>query len=139
MKIKSLRTLGAALGAVCLFTVTALAADPTGTWSFSTPGRGGGPARTSTLTLALKDGVLTGTVSGRGGDIAIGDATFKDDMISFTVTRTFGDNTFKMTFSGKLDGDTITGTMERPNPDGGDAVKSDWKATKGEPPAAPAM
>ena len=138
MKIKSLRTLGAALGAVCL-TVAALAADPTGTWTYSTPGRGGGPGRPTTLTLALKDGMLTGSVSGRNGDTPIGDATFKDDMISFTVTRTFGDNTFKMTFSGKLDGDTITGTMERPDMNGGAPVKTDWKATRGAAAPAPAM
>ena len=81
-------------------------------------------------TLALKDGVLTGSVAGRNGDTPISDATFKDDAIAFTVTRTFGDNTIKMTYTGKLDGDTITGTFDRPNPDGGDPVKVDWKATR---------
>jgi hypothetical protein len=49
-----------------------------------------------------------------------------------------GDNSIKMTYAGKLDGDTITGTIERPNPDGGDPVKSDWKATRGTDAAAPA-
>ena len=80
----------------------------------------------------MKDGVLTGSVAGRNGDTPISDATFKDDAIAFTVTRTFGDNTIKMTYTGKLDGDTITGTFDRPNPDGGDPVKADLEGHPGE-------
>jgi hypothetical protein len=139
MKIKSLRTLAAALGAVCLFTVAAFAGDPTGTWTWTAPGRGGGPGRPTKLTLQLKDGALTGSVSGRNGDTAISDASFKDDAIAFSITRTFGDNTFTMKYAGKLDGDTITGTFERPNPDGGDPVKTDWKATRVKDTPAPAQ
>jgi hypothetical protein len=138
MKIKSLRSLATALGAVCLFAVAAFAGDPTGNWTWTAPGRGGGPGRPTKATLALKDGVLTGSVAGRNGDTPITDATFKDDAIAFTVTRTFGDNTIKMAYTGKLDGDTITGSFDRPNPDGGDPVKTDWKATRVKD-AAPAQ
>ncbi len=138
MKIKSLRTLATALGAVCLFAVAAFAGDPTGSWTWTAPGRGGGPGRPTKATLVLKDGALTGTVAGRNGDTPITDASFKDDAIAFTVTRTFGDNTIKMAYTGKLDGDTITGSFDRPNPDGGDPVKTDWKATRVKD-AAPAQ
>jgi hypothetical protein len=137
MKIKSLRPLATALAAVCFLTVAAFAADATGTWNWTAPGRNGGAGRPAKATLAVKDGALTGTVSGRGGDTPITDASIKDDgTIAFSVTREMGGNSVTIKYSGKLDGDTITGTMERPNPDGGDPVKTDWKATRGD--AAPA-
>jgi hypothetical protein len=137
MKFKSLRTLATVLGATCFLAIAAFAGDPTGSWTWTGPSRNGGPGRPVKATLALKDGTLTGSVAGRNGDTPIEDATFKDDMISFSVTRTMGDNKITMKYSGKLEGDTITGTYERPNPDGGDPVKADWKATKGD--AAPAQ
>lgn len=130
MTMKSLRTLATAVGAVCLLAVAAFAGDPTGTWTWTAPGRGGGPGRPTKMTLQLKDGALTGSVAGRNGDTAIADASFKDDAIAFSVTRTMGDNTITMKYVGKLDGDAITGTFERPNPDGGDPVKVDWKAAR---------
>jgi hypothetical protein len=128
MKTKSLRALAATLCATFLFAVAAFAGDPTGTWTWTAPGRDGNPGRPVKLTLQLKGGTLTGSVTGRNGDTAIGDATFKDDSISFTVTRTFNDNAFTVKYAGKLDADAITGTVERPSPDGGDPVKTAWKA-----------
>jgi hypothetical protein len=139
MKIKSLRTLAVALGAACFLTVAAFAGDPTGTWSWTQPGRNGNPGRPAKLTLALKDGVLTGSMAGRQGDTPITDATFKDDAIAFTITRNMGGNSITMKYSGKLDGDAITGSLERPGQDGGDPVKMDWKATRGDAAAAPAQ
>jgi hypothetical protein len=137
MKLPSLRSLLAAVAAVCLLTAAAQAADPTGTWTWSQPGRDGTP-RKSTLTLALKDGALTGSISGRGGEIAIGDASFKDPAIAFTVTRQMGDNTMTIKYSGTLDGDTIKGSIVMPPPpDGGDPRTVDWTATRGAA-AAPA-
>jgi hypothetical protein len=137
MKIKSLRSLVVALGAACFLTVAAFAGDPTGNWTWTQPGRNGNPGRPAKLTLALKDGVLTGSMAGRQGDTPIADATFKDDAIAFSITRTMGGNSMTFKYSGKLEGDTITGSFERPNPDGGDPVKVDWKATRGD--AAPAQ
>jgi hypothetical protein len=130
MKIKSLRTIAAALCATFLFAAAAFAGDPTGTWTWTAPGRDGNPGRPVKLTLQLKGGTLTGSVTGRNGDTEIGDAAFKDDAVSFTVTRTFNGNTFTIKYAGKLDGDAITGTIERPNPDGGDPVKTEWKAAR---------
>jgi hypothetical protein len=139
MKIKSLRSLAVALGAVCFLTVAAFAGDPTGNWTWTGPSRNGGAGRPVKASLALKDGALTGSISGRQGETPIADATFKDDMIAFSVTRNMGGNDITMKYSGKLDGDTITGSFERPNPDGGDPVKADWKATRGDAAAAPAQ
>lgn len=138
MKIKSLRTLATALGALCFLTVAVFAADPSGTWNWMAAGRPGGTPRAAHATLVFKDGALTGTVSGRGGDTPISDASYKDDgSIAFSVVREMGGNSITIKYSGKVAGDTITGSFVRPGMDGGDPVTADWKATRGDA-AAPA-
>jgi hypothetical protein len=117
-----------------VFSLAAAAADPTGTWKWSTPGRDG-QSFESTLKLELKAGTLTGTMLGIQRDqfsipdTAIGDASFKNGVVSFTVTREFNGNKFSSKYEGKLDGDTITGTSERPGRDGG-TTKRDWVAKR---------
>jgi hypothetical protein len=137
MKFKSLRTFVTVLGATCFLALAAFAGDPTGNWTWIQPGRNGNPGRPAKLTLALKDGALTGSLAGRNGETPITDASFKDDTVAFTITRTMGDNTITIKYTGKLEGDAITGSYTRPGQDGGDPVKTDWKATKGDP--APAQ
>lgn len=131
--MKTPRFLLAALAAV-LLPLAALAGDPTGTWKWTTEGRNG-QSFESTLKLELKDGQLAGTMLGRQGgqftipDVAIGDASFKDDAVAFTVTREFNGNKMVIKYAGKLEGDTIKGTIERTNRDG-ELVKRDWTATR---------
>src|SRR2546427_13132101 len=67
-------------------------ADPTGRWTWSTPGRNGGPDRKYTLKLKLEGDKVTGTPSapGRGGqssDGAISEGKLKGDEISFQGSR----------------------------------------------------
>jgi hypothetical protein len=136
--MKALRLSLAALAAVSLMTVSALAAEasPTGTWKFSTQGRQGGQAIERTVMLEEKGGKVTGTMKGfEAGqfnipDTAIGDGTFKDGVVSFTVTTEFNGNKRVSKYEGKLAGDTITGTTERPGRDGGAAQKSEWVAKR---------
>lgn len=125
--MKLLRNLLAASAALVALTLSAFAADPTGTWKWTTEGRNG-PVE-STAKLELKDGVLTGTISGRLGDAPIVDGTCKDDHLAFSAKREFNGFSFVVKYDGKLEGDTITGTIERPNRDGG-TNKLDWKATR---------
>ena len=129
MKIKSFL---AAIGAVAALTVAAFAADPSGSWSYSMSMREGAPARTTKFTLANKDGALTGSVSGRNGDTAISNGSFKDGTVSFDVVRDFGGNSITIKYSGKLsdDGNTITGKVTMPGRDGGDPTSRDWSATR---------
>jgi hypothetical protein len=101
----TLRKFLAASCAAFVLTVAAVAADPTGTWKWTTEGRNG--PMEATAKLELKDGALSGTISGRMGDAPIGEASFKDN----------------------LERDTITGTIERPSREGG-TTKVDWKATR---------
>ena len=132
--MKPLRYLIASSAAVFL-SVAAFAADPTGIWKWSQPGRGDRPAVEQTLKLELKAGQLSGSLLGFEGpmgkipDTAIGDATFKDDALSFTVTREFNGRKRVSKYEAKLAADTLTGSIERPSRNGG-TQKSEWTATR---------
>lgn len=147
-KMKSYLKLLAALGVASFaLSITAFAAEaapaaaassasPTGTWKWTQPGRNGGQGFEQTLKLELKDGKLTGTILGMQGpqgqmpDVAIGDASYKDGAVAFTVTREFNGNTFVSKYEAKLEGDTLKGSVERPGRDGGAPMKRDWTATR---------
>ena len=108
-------------------------ASPTGTWSWTTPGRQGGEPRKTTLTLKAEGEKLTGKVAapGRGGEpreTEISDGKVKGDDISFNVVREFNGNKMTQKFSGKLAGDTIKGKIafERQ----GEERSRDWEAKR---------
>ena len=109
-------------------------ADPTGTWTWTTPGRNGGPDRKSTLKLKLDGDKLTGTISapGRQGaaatDTAIEEAKLKGDQVSFNVTREFNGNKFTQKYNGKISGDSIKGKIEFER--NGEAQSRDWEAKR---------
>src|SRR5262249_25498287 len=108
-----MRTLlsGALVG---IFAIAAFAADVTGKWTAEVPGRGGNMT-TNTFVLKQDGSKLTGTVdAGRGGPAEITDGKVDGDNISFVVSRTFNDQTFKQSFKGTVSGDSIkfTRTME---------------------------
>ena len=134
--MKSIR-LFAALWAACCISLAAFAADasPAGTWKWTVQGRQG-QGFDQTLKLDYKDGQLTGMLLGiQGGqfslpDTPIADASFKGGQIKFTVTREFGGNKVTTKYDGKLEGDTMTGTSERPNLQGGEPVKREWQARR---------
>ena len=119
----------------------AFAADPSGTWKWVQQGRGGGGGggggtpREATLMLSVKDGKLTGklTSPGRGGGEAvvteISNASCKGDTVSFSVEREFGGNKVVSKYSGKLEGDTITGKIDGPGRDG-QSQQRDWVAKR---------
>lgn len=127
--MKSLRALCSFL-ALAVAT-TALAADPTGTWKWSVQTPNGNIE--TTLKLESKDGKLAGAYSNQFGDASIGNASFKDDILAFEVVRDFGGNSFVIKYRGKVEGDTIKGTLEAPGPDGGEPMKLDWNATRTPP------
>lgn len=86
----------------------ALAADPSGKWTFEQAGRQGGNPTTVTLTLKAEGSNLTGSITrpGRGGDPMTSDIK-----------------------NGKIDGDTITFTQEQPGRGGGDPTVVTYKGT----------
>ena len=108
-------------------------ADPSGTWTWSQPGRNGGPERKSTLKLKLEGEKVTGTLTapGRGGessDVAISEGKLKGDEISFAVTREVQGNKFTAKYNGKITGDSIKGKIETER--NGQAQSRDWEAKR---------
>jgi hypothetical protein len=119
-----------ALGAVAQLKA---ADSASGNWSWTQPGRNGGPDRKSTLKLKQDGEKLTGTLSapGRGGDVAdteISDGKVKGDEVSFNVTREFNGNKFTAKYNGKLSGDSIKGKIETER--NGTPNSRDWEAKR---------
>jgi len=119
MKIKSyVKTLifGSTTSLVLLAAI-AQAADPAGTWTWTTPGRNGGPDRVSTLTLQVTDSSLTGNLSvpGRDGQpvvTPITDGKVDGDNINFNLIREYNGNSNTNIYSGTLTNEEIIGTIQ---------------------------
>jgi hypothetical protein len=115
---------------ICLlFAAGAQAGDPAGSWKWKITTPNGDTIETS-LKLELKDGSLTGTYANQFGESPIKDASFKDETVAFSVDREMGGNKFTIKYSGKLDGDSIKGSIELPDFGGGGPTKMDWIATR---------
>ncbi len=108
------------------FALAAFAADPTGNWKWSTPAPNG-QSFDQTLKLQYKDNVLTGTLSTPRGDTDISDASFASDTVQFSVVRERDGHKRVIKYQGKLDGDTIKGTVEMPSRDGENRSR-EWTA-----------
>jgi hypothetical protein len=117
------------------FAFAANAADVTGTWKSSFTNQNG-QVRESTFKLKAEGEKLTGTVSGRNNDTAIGEGKIKGDEVSFQVVREFNGNTMTNKYSGKLSGDTITGKSESQRD--GQPQSRDWVAKREAEAKAPA-
>ena len=121
----------ACLALLVTMTLTAQAADANGTWTWTTPGRNGGPERTSILKLKTEGDKVTGTINGRQGgeDIKITDGKITGEEVTFKVSRSGqGGNTFTQKYTGKVSGDTIKGkvTFDR----NGEEQSRDWEAKR---------
>jgi len=105
-----------------------MAADnPTGTWKWTASL--GGQDREQTLTLKLEGDKLTGSMPGRDNAVTqISDASFKDNKVSFSVTREFNGQKRTTKYNGTLSGDTITGKSERERD--GQTTSTDWVAKR---------
>jgi hypothetical protein len=112
-----------------LVSVAAWAADAGGKWTWMQRGQGGNETK---MLLELKqDGEkLTGTLTREGADqkTEIKEGTIKNNEVSFVVVRQFNGNEFKISYKGKLEGDTITGKSSFGRD--GETRERDWKATR---------
>jgi len=125
--MKQLLAAAVVLAFVGLVSTARAAEDPNGTWKWSTTF--GDKTIDASVKLKLDGDKLTGAYIGRGGDeTPIENATFKDNKVSFTVTRTFGDNKFVIKYNGTLSGDTIKGKSEFERD--GQAQSRDWEAKR---------
>lgn len=108
--------------------LAAFAADPTGIWKWATKSPNGDIE--TTLKLEVKDGKVTGAYSNQFGDTTISNASLKDDTITFDIVRDLGGTKYVVKYQGKVDGDTLKGTLEAPGRNGGEAMKLDWNAKR---------
>lgn len=107
-----MRKLVAVLLALVGMVGIASAADPTGTWKWTT--KFGEKEVEQSMKLQLKDGKLTGSLTSfgkKGKDTRIEDGKFKDDVVTFTVTRERGDTKIVSKYSCKVTDDTMKGTI----------------------------
>jgi len=131
MKRRDLLILGLAMFGLMGQTYAA-DADPTGTWKWSFTNPQNNQTREMTLKLKLEGDKLTGTVPGRNDtETSIEEGKFKDGEISFSVTRMRNGNKMTTKYSGKLEGDTITGKTESER--NGNTQKRDWVAKRDKP------
>ena len=95
-------------------------------------GRGGGPGGPfggpQTLVLSVQDGALQGTLESERGSIELRNLMLDGTKITFTVTLETPRGTFEPSYTGEVDGNTMTGTMQGPRP----GFTIDWKATRTE-------
>lgn len=117
----------AALAAIVM-TTGAFAADIAGNWKWTSQGQNG--TQENTAKFEMKEGKLTGTVTNPRGEAPISAATLKDGALAFSVEREYNGNKMVIKYTGKFEGDTIKGSIERPGRNGGDATKVDWSATR---------
>lgn len=121
---------------VRLFAVVALSAvatlaqaaeNPTGTWKWTAMFNN--QTREMSVKLKLDGGKLTGSVPGRDNqETQIEDGQFKDDEVSFKVTRERNGQKFTQSFKGKVSGDTIKGKIESQRD--GQTQSRDWEAKR---------
>jgi hypothetical protein len=109
-----------------LLSLTALAADIGGKWTAQVPGRNG-QTREQTFNFKVDGSTLTGTVSGRMGDMPIADGKIDGDQVSFTQTMEFNGNAMKFVYKGTVSGDEIKFSRQR---DGGEGQPQTFTAKR---------
>jgi len=119
--------------AVLLVAAIAQAADIGGTWTWTTPGRNGGPDRVSTLTLKVDDSKLTGKLSTPGRDGAavefpVVDGKVDGENVNFNVVRENNGSSTTNKYTGTVAADKITGKIKFTR--NGEAQSRDWTATR---------
>jgi hypothetical protein len=123
--MKHLTVLAALVAAAALSPAPVVAQSLTGTWELAQETQRG--PRTSTLVLVQDGTSLTGTLTltlggrrgggggggGRGGtrEFDIEGGTVDGNSFSFTMTLSFGDNSFTQEYTGTFDGDSMEGEI----------------------------
>ncbi len=128
--MKTLRTVLSTLFAILALAVAARAADadPSGRWQWFNQGPQG-PLEINAR-YDVKDGVLTGANIVHGGASPTVDGSFKDGIITYFIVREVEGEKLRVKFSGKLEGDAINGTIDRPMPGSSERQIVEWHAKR---------
>jgi hypothetical protein len=111
------------------FAAVASAADISGNWSGTAETQGQSIQRT--FTFKVDGAKLTGeTNSEMLGKSNINEGKVEGDAISFNITANLGGNDVKITYKGKVAGDTIKLTSQFPGMDGGQGQSIEWTLKK---------
>ncbi len=94
----------------------------TGDWEMTTTTPRG--ERTRDVHFEQEGEKLTVTMQGRRGEVK-GEGTLKGNEIEWTITRSTPRGEFTMIYTGKIEGDTMSGEVQM-----GDFGSGEWKATK---------
>jgi len=103
---------------VCLAVATPASAQETGNvagkWEMTNETPRG--TQTSTFTFEQEGNILTGTAATPRGESPISSGSVEGNVVTITIVRGMGmgDRSMEMTYTGTLDGDTITGSMSTP-------------------------
>jgi hypothetical protein len=105
-------TLLALLALLC-FSFAAAAASVDGKWTAEVQGRGG--TQTQTFTFKADGNNVTGSISNMRGDTPIADGKLSGDTLTFSVMMPGrgGGDPMKVTYTGKVSGDSIELTFDR--------------------------
>lgn len=101
-------------------------ASVAGTWTWMAQGFGG--EREVSATFKQEGPTISGTYDGGFGETAIESGKVEGDAVAFEIVRRFGDNEYVTSFSGKVSGDTIKGSIESEGRDG--PQTNEWMAYK---------
>ena len=144
---RNIKTLLQAAACLALMvSISASAADISGTYSWTQPGRNGGPDRKTTLKLKVDGEKLTGTMTapagGRRGagadagkaappaDLELKEGKVKGDDVSFNTVREGQNGPVTTKYTGKVSGDSIKLKFERPGRNGGEPTPVEIEAKK---------
>ena len=97
----------------------------TGKWEFTIDGPQGPDVMTITLTQA--GDTLTGKAESQFGVMALSKGKISGDTFSFALSMSMNGDSMELPFSGKLTGETATGSISMPM---GDGMVMNWRAKK---------
>jgi hypothetical protein len=86
-------------------------ADVAGTWKLKVPMKDG-PTLEPTLTLTQSGATVQGTYKGENGETKITDGMVLGEEFSFDVTRQKDGKVFKLHYQGKVNGDSLKGSVD---------------------------
>ena len=113
---------GIAIVLSCLF-VLAAEVDVTGTWDLTTVTQRGD--RTRPVEMKQQGEVLKVVMEGRDGAKMEAEGTVKGDDIAWSITRETPRGKFTLSYTGKIEGDSMKGKVQM-----GDFGTGDWSAVK---------
>ena len=107
------KALLAVLAVVAILALAVWAADVSGTWEFSRPGRDG-QMRTNDITIVQEGNKIKVTMPSMrpGGEPIVGEGTVEGNAIQWTIVRQGPQGEMKMEYKGTVDGATMKGSYK---------------------------